>query len=134
MSSTAGAEARRARQKRVKDVSSHDLALAAARETLKVKATDVVILDLRSMTGVCDYFVVCSASSDTQVRAIANQVEDGLFELGHKVWHTEGMTAMRWVLLDYVDVVVHIFHEETREIYQLEKLWADAGKETCADD
>ncbi len=134
MSSTAGAEARRARRKQAQGMTSHALALAAARETLKIKAQDVVILDLTSMTGVCDYFVICSASSETQVKAIANQVSDGLLELGHKVWHTEGLSAMRWVLLDFVDVVVHVFHQETREIYQLEKLWADAGRESCADD
>lgn len=133
MSSTAGAEPRRNRPAGTAPLSSHELALAAARETLKKKAEDVVILDLRTMTSVCDYFVIASGSSETQVKAIADQVMEGLAAKGEKVWHTEGYQALRWVLLDYVDVVVHIFHQETRTLYQLERLWADAGKENLAD-
>src|SRR5258706_16203621 len=121
MSSTAGAEPKRKRTSGV-SLSSHDLALLAARETLKKKAEDVVVLALRTMTSVCDFFVIVSAGSETQVKAIADQVTEGLAEKGQKVWHTEGYRALKWVLLDYVDVVVHIFHHETRMIYQLERL------------
>jgi ribosome-associated protein len=134
MSSTAGAEPRRKHSAGAVPLSSHELALAAARETLKKKADDVVILDLRTMTSVCDFFVIASGSSETQVKAIADQVSEGLAERGEKVWHTEGYQALKWVLLDYVDVVVHIFHQETRTLYQLERLWADAAKENLADD
>lgn len=133
MSSTAGAEPKRKRPAG-DGLSSHALALAAAREALKKKAEEVVVLDLRTMTSVCDYFVIASGASETQVKAIADQVVEGLAEKGQKVWHTEGYQALRWVLLDYVDVVVHVFHQETRTIYQLERLWADAGKEKLADD
>ena len=134
MSSTAGARPRRASPHASSRPSSHDLALAGAREALKKKATDVVILDLSTLTGVCDYFVIASAGSEPQVKAIADQVVAGLLEKGERVWHTEGYQALRWVLLDYVDVVIHVFHEETRAVYQLERLWADAVKERCADD
>jgi ribosome-associated protein len=134
MSSTAGAEPQRKRTAARTGLTSHALALAAAREALKKKAEEVVILDLRTMTSVCDYFVIASGSSETQVKAIADQVVEGLAGQGQKVWHTEGYQALRWVLLDYVDVVVHVFHQETRTVYQLERLWADAGKENLADD
>lgn len=133
MSSTAGAEAKRPRRVTA-PADTRELALAAARETLKKKAKDVVLLDLRALTGVCDWFVIATGESDTQVKAIADQVEAGLAETGEKVWHIEGYTARRWILLDYVDVVVHVFHHETRALYQLERLWADAKKESCADD
>jgi ribosome-associated protein len=134
MSSAAGAKPRRARAGSAGKLNSHQLALAAAREALKKKAEEVVLLDLRSLTGVCDYFVIASGASDTQVKAIADQVSEGLGEKGQKVWHVEGYRALRWVLLDYVDVVVHVFHQETRTLYQLERLWADAARESLADD
>jgi len=134
MSSTAGAERERPRRKGKASGDSHALALAAAREALKKKAQDVIVLDLRSLTGVCDFFVIATGQADTQVRAIADQVEEGLLEQGHKVWHVEGRTTGRWVLLDFVDVVVHIFHHETRELYQLERLWRDAAREEMADE
>lgn len=134
MSSAAGARPRRTRAGDAGKLGSHQLALAAAREALKKKARDVVLLDLRSLTGVCDYFVIASADSDTQVKAIADQVTEGLAEKGQEVWHTEGYRALRWVLLDYVDVVVHVFHRDTRDLYQLERLWADAARESLADD
>ena len=134
MSSAAGAKPRRARSGGAGKVNSHRLALAAAREALKKKAEDVVLLDLRSLTGVCDYFVIATGASDTQVKAIADQVAEGLGDLGQEVWHVEGYRALRWVLLDYVDVVVHVFHHETRALYQLERLWADAARESLADD
>jgi ribosome-associated protein len=135
MSSTADAKARRPlRQDRIARIEPRELALAAARETLKKKAEDVVLLDLKTLSAVCDYFVIASGRSETQVKAIADQVREGLEEQGHHVWHIEGLAALKWVLLDYVDVVVHVFHHETRAVYQLERLWADAGKESCADD
>lgn len=135
MSSTAGAKPRRPRRPAAPaSPSSHELALAAAREALKKKGEEVVLLDLRTLTGVCDYFVIVSAGSDTQVRAIADQVVQGLGEQGVKVWHVEGYPNGRWILCDFVNVVVHVFHQETRGLYQLERLWADAGKERIGDD
>jgi len=83
-------------------------------------------LDLRELDGVCDYFLIVSASSEVQVKAVADAVEDQLRDQGHKPWHIEGREGRRWVLLDYVEVVVHVFHEKTREFYLLDRLWGDA--------
>lgn len=112
---------------------SQVLARAAARLTLTKRAEDVMILDLRELDGVCDFFVLATASSEVQVRAIADAVEDGLRAEGLKPWHLEGYEARRWILLDYVDVVVHVFHAKAREYYLLDKLWGDAPREIVAD-
>lgn len=90
------------------------------------KGYDVRILDLREIASFADYFVICSADSDTQVKAIADEVDKSLRDEGLKCWHKEGYRALNWILLDYVDVVVHIFKKEMRDFYNLEKLWGDA--------
>ena len=90
------------------------------------KGYDVRIIDLRSLTTFSDFFVICSADSDTQVKAIADEIDKSLRDEGIKCWHKEGYTALSWVLLDYVDVVVHVFKKEAREFYNIEKLWGDA--------
>ncbi len=100
--------------------------IAAAAAHAK-KASDVVALDLRELDGVADYFLICSGASEPQVKAIAEAVEEKLREAGTKPWHVEGREGRRWVLLDYVEFVVHVFHEKTREYYLLERLWGDAG-------
>jgi len=113
---------------------NHNLAREAARLTLTKRAEDVVILDLRALDGVCDFFVIATGNSEVQVRAIADAVEEGLRESrGIKPWHSEGFEARRWILLDYVDVVVHVFHARAREYYLLDKLWGDAAREDVAD-
>jgi ribosome-associated protein len=113
---------------------THELAREAARLTLTKRAEDVVILDLRALDGVCDFFVIATGHSEIQVRAIADAVEEGLRESRRlKPWHSEGFEARRWVLLDYVDVVVHVFHARAREYYLLDKLWGDAAREDVAD-
>ena len=112
---------------------SQELAREAARLTLTKRAEDVVILDLRGLDGVCDFFVIATGHSEIQVKAIADAVEDGLRERGMRPWHSEGYEARRWVLLDYVDVVVHVFHARAREYYLLDKLWGDAAREVVAD-
>ena len=99
------------------------LAVAAARAK---KAHDLVALDLRELGAVCDFFLLCSASSEVQVKAVAENVEEELRAAGMRPWHVEGMEGRRWVLLDYVEVVVHVFHEKTREYYLLDRLWGDA--------
>jgi len=93
---------------------------------LEKKGEDVKIMDIRKLTNISDYFVVCSASSDTQVKAIADFVSKETKKIDEKPWHNEGLTNMNWVLLDFVDVVVHIFLTESRKFYNLEGLWADA--------
>ena len=80
-----------------------------------------------------DFFVVCSADSDVQVKAIADAISDGTDKLGIPKWHSEGVTQRQWILLDYVDIVVHVFHREARKFYGLEKLWADAKIEKIVD-
>ena len=92
------------------------------------KALDVITLDMRRIPSVSDYFVVASGSSTTQVRAISDNIADVLKEKGQRVWHIEGAREALWVLLDYGDVVAHIFLEETRRFYELEKLWGSVPK------
>jgi ribosome-associated protein len=93
------------------------------------KAEDVIIIDLRKLNAPTDYFVICSGSSDRQVKAITDNVIEGIEEKGYKPWHIEGYTAKKWVLIDYVDVVVHVFHGDRRAFYSLETLWGDAPVE-----
>ena len=100
---------------------------------LSKKAHNVVIMDLRKLTSMSDFFVICSADSDTQVRAVADAIRDGAATAGESVWHDEGYGESTWVLLDFVDVVVHVFHTETRSFYNLEKLWGDAKFEHVED-
>jgi len=114
-------------------LTSRTLAKKVAEFALSKKAYDVLLLDLRSLTHTADFFVICSADSDTQVRAIADAVEKGSGEIGMPVWHTEGLQASTWIILDYVDVVVHVFHHEARSYYNLERLWSDA-KATYVED
>jgi ribosome-associated protein len=105
---------------------ARDLLQVAAESVLARKARDLVALDLRELGGVCDYFLICSGSSEVQVKAIAEGVEERLEERGFRPWHVEGREGRRWVLLDYVEIVVHVFHERTREYYMLDRLWGDA--------
>jgi ribosome-associated protein len=112
---------------------STQLATAIARLALTKKALDVVVMDLRKLSPVADYFVVCSAESDIQVRAIADAVEDGMETKGVALWHREA-GSLNWFVLDYVDVVLHVFHKNTRSHYNLEKLWGDAKVVHLTDD
>lgn len=116
-----------------RSLDAQSLARTAARLTLNKRAEDVMILDLRELDGVCDFFVLATGSSEVQTRAIADGVEEGLRAEGLRPWHVEGYEARRWILLDYVDVVVHVFHAKAREYYLLDKLWGDAPREIVAD-
>ncbi|MGB1657030.1 MAG: ribosome silencing factor [Longimicrobiales bacterium] len=100
----------------------------AAELALERKAHDVVILDLRGISTATDYFVIAGGSSDVQVKAIAEHVVDELKKDSVRPEHSEGLRGGRWVLLDYVDFVVHVFHPEARAFYQLENLWGDAPR------
>ncbi len=101
---------------------------AAVEGVLEVKGKNISVLDLRKLKNrVCDFYVVCHADSKTQVNAIANSVEVTVKKMtGENPYHTEGMQNAEWVLIDYVNVVVHIFQTEARYFYNLEALWADA--------
>ena len=109
-------------------MTSRQLAEQTARLLYERKAEDIQILDLRKLGAVSDYFVVASGISTTHVRALADHVGGELKDAGMRPWHVEGYEAERWVLLDFVNVVVHIFHPQTREFYLLERLWGDAEK------
>ncbi len=90
------------------------------------KGLHVHVLDLRGLTNATDYFVIATGTSDAHVRGIADNVVASMDAAGHDAHHVEGLSNGRWVLLDFVDVVVHLFHPETRAFYQLERLWQDA--------
>lgn len=109
--------------------STHELALEAGRLAVEKKARDVVVLDMRELTAMCDYFVLATADSEPQVKAVVESVEKGLTGRDQKPWHIEGMEGKRWVILDYVDFVVHVFNPETRDTYVLDRLWGDAPRE-----
>ena len=106
---------------------SLDLAQRAAAILLERKANDVVLLSLEGVSDMTDYFLIASGTSDTHVRALGNAVlGDMKKETGQMAHHVEGLQQGRWVLLDYVDFVVHVFHPTLRSFYQIERLWADA--------
>lgn len=105
---------------------SKTLAFKLAELALTKKADNIKILDLRKITTISDFFVICTAHSEPQVKAIADAILEGSKNEGERVWHKEGMNMKSWVLLDFVDVVVHIFLRDTRNFYSLEKLWGDA--------
>lgn len=102
------------------------LARRAAELSLEKKAEDVKILDLRGITSMTDFFVIVTADSERKAKAVAEHIVDGLKEDGERPMHIEGLDSLRWVLLDYVDVVVHIFQTDDRKFYDLESLWSDA--------
>ncbi len=107
---------------------SDTLAEIAVRGLQERKGQDIVVLNLKELkNAVADYFIICSASSDTQLDALARSVEEEVEKAtGEAPWQTEGRTNREWVLLDYVDVVVHVFLRDRRQFYALEELWGDA--------
>lgn len=100
----------------------------AAELALELKAHDVVVLDLRGISTATDFFVIATGNSDVQVKAIAEHVVTELKKDSVRPEHVEGIRGGRWVLIDYVDFVVHVFHPQARDFYQLETLWGDAGR------
>jgi len=109
------------------------IARKAAEAMLEKKAKNVVLMNVMQQTDITDYFVICSAESDTQVKAIASNVLDNLAELGEKPFKTEGWSAGQWVILDFYNFVAHVFYQEARDFYRLEKLWSDADIEEIQD-
>ena len=98
----------------------------AAKLALNKKSYDIKKIDLKKVTSVADYFLICSADVSVQVRAIADEIEDGLKLKGERLFKREGQEIGNWIILDYVDVVIHIMKKEIREFYNLENLWGDA--------
>ncbi len=111
-----------------------ELARKAGFLALSKKGFDIKILKVKEISSICDYFVIASGEVDVHVKAISNAIQDGLHEDGVKVYHKEGISEGNWILLDYIDVVVHIFLESTRQFYALEKLWGDASVEELEDE
>ena len=107
---------------------SFERALLCTRFALDKKAYDLQLLDVSKLTTVSDYFLICTGRSDTQVRAIAQHVEQSLAVQAIRPRAIEGYTRGQWVLMDYGDVVVHVFLAETRDFYGLDHLWADAPR------
>jgi ribosome-associated protein len=107
------------------------LAVQAARDK---KALDLQVLDLRSIDGFTDFFVICSGKNVRQVQAIADAVEDTLRQQRVRPAHVEGFARADWVLLDYFDFVVHVFSSERREFYALERLWGSATRASLPDE
>jgi ribosome-associated protein len=105
-----------------------DLVRRAGELALERKAQDVVVLDLTGISSATDYFLLATGNSDVQVKAIAEHILEELKKSGDRPEHIEGMEGGRWVLLDYIDYVVHVFHPQAREFYQLESLWGDAPR------
>ena len=121
-----------ATQPRPENAEALALARRAAHLLVDRKATDVVLLDVRGMSSYADYFVIASGDSDRGVVATAEHVRENLKTAGHRTIGTEGFDTGHWVLLDFGEVVVHVFFTEVREFYDLDGLWADAPKEKVA--
>ena len=110
------------------------LAVEAARIAETNNSEDIVVLDLRGISPVTDYFVIATGTSNRQMRTVADDIEEYGRSVGQGVWHVAGRDSDDWVLLDFVDVVVHVFSPEKRAFYELERLWGDAPMETVPDD
>jgi ribosome-associated protein len=107
---------------------SRDVAIAAARAASAKQAEDIVILDVHDIIVITDHFVICTAGSHRQIRTVIDAVEEALRGMGVKPVRREGEPEAGWWLLDYVDVVVHVFGPEERAYYDLERLWSDAPR------
>ena len=110
---------------------SGDLAAQIAQFALNKKADQVLSIDVQGITSITDHFVICSADTDVQVKAIADGIRKNTM---HKPTRIEGYQQLNWVLLDYIDIIVHIFKTTERNYYNIEKLWADAPKTEYNDD
>ncbi len=112
--------------KRKKVLGGKELALACVKVANDKKALDIMVLDMREISSVADYFFLCSGTSDRQVKAIAEGIQCDIKGMGLRSYHSEGWSDAKWVVLDFGDLIAHIFCDETRKYYQLERLWGDA--------
>lgn len=116
-----------ARAKR-KPIEPRALAIEAARTAAEDKCEEIVVLDLRGVSPVCDYFVIATGTSDRQMRAVADHIEVAARAHNERPFRTAGLVEGQWIVLDYVDIVVHLFDPEHRRYYDLELLWGDAPR------
>ena len=114
--------------KKKKGVDAEKLSEAIVKGMLEKKASDIVVMDLRQVkNAVADFFVICSGSSDKQLEAISDSIDEQVFKIvKEKPWHMEGKNNKEWMILDYISVVSHVFRQDRRQFYALEKLWGDA--------
>ena len=113
---------------KLQSISSDELSQLVIKGMQEKKASSIVIMNLKKVkNAVADYFIICSGSSDTQINAIADSVEEEIYKLSKQnPWQREGRENKEWVLIDYVDVVAHVFRKDRRDFYALEELWGDA--------
>jgi ribosome-associated protein len=123
------ASARRSDKSAEEFAEAKRLAARAAALAVDKKGIDVVVLDVRGKTSYTDYIVIASADSERQVTAMAEHIEETLHQEGHRLFGTEGLGAGHWALLDYGEVVIHLFFSDARAFYDLDGLWADAARE-----
>ncbi len=117
-----------------KDLTTRQKILLAVNAALEKKAKNIVILNIKNVTSFADYTVICSGTSDRQVQSIASSVEGSMKKAGTLPLGIEGEKGGRWVLMDYADIIIHVFYEPVREFYDIERLWSDAPKMEVADD
>jgi ribosome-associated protein len=122
--------------KKLKKPDSEKLSNAVVEGMQEVKASEIVVMDLRAIkSAVADFFVICSGGSDKQVDAIAQSIDKEVFKkINENPWHTEGKTTKEWLILDYISVVAHVFRKDRRQFYSLERLWGDAQITEIEDD
>lgn len=109
-------------------IDSWEKALLLSRFALEKKAYDLILMEVREMTSIADYFIICTGRSDRQVQSIAQGIEENLGPMGVRPLSVEGAGRGQWLLMDFSDVIVHIFYQPVREFYDLEGLWADAPR------
>ncbi|MGA9226257.1 MAG: ribosome silencing factor [Mesobacillus sp.] len=107
-------------------MSERELLMTAVKAADDKRAEDIMVLNMKGISLIADYFIICHGNSDKQVQAIAREIREKALEMGHDLKRMEGFDEARWVLIDIGDVVVHVFHREERSYYNLERLWGDA--------
>jgi len=112
-------------------VNLQDMIRVATQAAKNKKASDIIALDISNISIMADYFIICCGNSTTQVKSIADEIKHKMSQAGFLLDHIEGYRGERWILLDYGDVVVHVFHVQEREFYGLERLWRDAKVLIC---
>jgi ribosome-associated protein len=115
-------------------INGKERVLLCVNASLKRKAKNLIILNVKDLSSFADYFIICSGTSDRQVQAIAESIQDNLKENGILPLGIEGERIGKWVLMDYEDIIVHIFYEPIREFYDIERLWADALRMEVGDE
>ena len=117
-----------------KKLSAKEKTLLMARAALEKKADNVVIMNMSDVAAVCDFFLICGGNSERKNKAIANHIMEELKDISIKPSHIEGYNEGSWILLDYIDVVIHVFKNDLREFYSLERLWADAPQKAITEE